>query len=184
MAMQALAIGRDMTSIGVGVIGAGYMGKAHSVALSAVGAVFDTPLRPSLEMICTTNETGAADKARALGFRRSTSDWRILVDASEVEAIVIASPQNTHREIALAAISKGKPVFCEKPLGENFAQSRDLTLAAERSGNINMVGFNYIRTPASRFARQLVASGEIGDITFFRAEHAEDFMADPNARGT
>jgi predicted dehydrogenase len=157
------------------------MGKAHAVAMSAVGAVFDTQLRPTLEMICTTSEAGAAEKARAYGFRRATSDWRALVEAPEVEAVVIASPQSTHREIALAAFARGKPVFCEKPLGVDVAQSREMTAAAERSGCVNMVGFNYIRTPASQLARQIVASGEIGAITYFRGEHTEDFLADPQS---
>ena len=165
--------------IGIGVVGAGYMGKAHSVAMSAVGAVFDTPLRPSLEMICTTSEEGAEEKARAFGFRRSTADWRVLVDAPEVEAVIIASPQSTHRDIALAAFARGKPVFCEKPLGSSVAESREMTAAAEKSKCVNMVGFNYIRTPASQLARQIVESGEIGAITYFRGEHTEDFLADP-----
>jgi predicted dehydrogenase len=169
----------QVTAIGVGVIGAGYMGKAHSVALSAVGAVFDTALRPTLEMICTTSVAGAAEKARAYGYRRSTADWRELVAAPEVQAIVIASPQSTHREIALAAFALGKPVFCEKPLGMDVAESREMTAAAEASGCVNMVGFNYIRTPASQLAREIVASGEIGEITYFRGEHTEDFLADP-----
>ena len=168
-----------MRRIGIGVVGAGYMGKAHSVALSAVGAVFDTALRPSLEMICATSEAGAAEKARAFGFRRSTADWRRLVEAPEVEAVVIASPQSTHRDIALAAFALGKPVLCEKPLGQSVAESLEMTEAAERSGCVNMVGFNYIRTPASQLARLIVANGEIGAVTYFRGEHTEDFLADP-----
>ena len=89
------------------MVGAGYMGKAHAVAMSAVGAVFDTPLRPSLEMICTTSEEGAAEKARAFGFRRSTADWRELVDAPEVEASWSSRARNaTHRDIALAAFAR------------------------------------------------------------------------------
>jgi predicted dehydrogenase len=155
------------------------MGKAHSVAMSAVGAVFDTALRPSLEMICTTTEAGAADKARALGFRRATANWRALVEVPEVEAVVIASPQHTHRDIALAAFALGKPVFCEKPLGLGLVQSREMTDAAECSGCVNMTGFNYVRTPATQLARQIVTSGEIGAITHFRGEHTEDFLADP-----
>ena len=169
-----------LTRIGIGVVGAGYMGKAHSVAMSAVGAVFDTALRPSLEMICTTSEAGAAEKARAFGFRCGTANWRTLVEAPEVQAVVIASPQSTHRDIALAAFALGKPVLCEKPLGESLAQSHEMTAAAERAGCVNMVGFNYIRTPATQFARQIVASGEIGRITAFRGEHTEDFLADPD----
>lgn len=168
-----------MTQIGIGIIGAGYMGKAHSVAMAAVGAVFDTALRPVLEMICTTSEAGAADRARQFGFARATADWRALVADPRVQAVVIASPQNTHKDIALAAFALGKPVLCEKPLGLGVAESRVMAEAAEASGCINMTGFNYIRTPASQLARQIVAAGEIGEITYFRGEHTEDFLADP-----
>lgn len=168
-----------MTSIGIGIIGAGYMGKLHSVAMQAVGAVFDTELRPVCEMLCATTEAGAATKAKAFGFSRSTADWRVLVADPAVEAIVIASPQSTHREIALAAIAAGKPVLCEKPMGTSLAESMDMTEAAEAAGVVNMVGFNYVRTPATQFARQLIQQGSIGDITWFRGEHTEDFCADP-----
>ena len=173
-----------MTKIGIGIVGGGYMGKAHAVAMNAVAAVFDTPLRPSLEMVCTTTAAGAADKARQFGFERSTADWRALVADAAVEAVVIASPQQTHREIALAAFALGKHVFCEKPLGVGVDDSRAMVAAAQRSGAANMVGFNYIRTPASQLARQIIASGEIGEITHFRGEHTEDFFADPTAPAT
>ena len=172
-----------MANIGIGVIGGGYMGKAHSVAMGAVAAVFDTALRPSLEMICTTTEKGAADKARQFGFKRSTANWRIIVDDPAIEAIVIASPQETHQDIALAAFAKGKHVLCEKPLGLSLEQSRTMLAAAEKSGCIHMVGFNYIRTPASQLARQIIERGEIGEITFLRAEHTEDFLADATIPG-
>ena len=157
------------------------MGKAHSVAMSAVAAVFDTRLRPTLETICTTSEQGAAEKARQFGFARSTSDWRILVDDPKVEAVVIASPQETHRDIATAAMQRGKPVLCEKPLGRGLGDSRAMTDLAEQSGCVNMTAFNYIRTPGSQLARQIIGNGEIGDITFFRGEHTEDFLADPRS---
>ncbi len=168
-----------MSDIGIGIVGTGYMGKLHSVAMHSVATVFDTPLRPVCEMICATTEAGAAEKARSFGFNRSTHDWRVLVNDEKVEAIVIASPQHTHLEIAKAAFALGKPVLCEKPLGASLAQSREMVAAAEESGVTNMVGFNYIRTPASQFARQLIQSGEIGDITYFRGEMTEDFLADP-----
>ncbi len=172
-----------MTQIGVGIVGGGYMGKAHAVAMAAVGAVFDTALRPSLELICTTTDQGAADKARQFGFKRSTSDWRKLVADPAVQAVVIASPQETHHDIAGAAIALGKHVLCEKPLGLSLAESRALVDAAERSDCIHMVAFNYIRTPASQLARQMIARGEIGEITFLRAEHTEDFLADASVSG-
>jgi len=172
-----------MTQIGIGIVGGGYMGKAHAVAMGAVAAVFDTSLRPSLEMICTATESGAADKARQYGFKRSTADWRKLVDDPAVQAVVIASPQETHHDIALAAFARGKHVLCEKPLGLGLEQSRAMVAAAEKSKCINMVGFNYIRTPASQLARQIIARGEIGEITFLRAEHTEDFLSDASLPG-
>jgi predicted dehydrogenase len=168
-----------VTRIGIGIIGGGYMGKAHAVAMAAVGAVFDTALRPALEVICTTTPDGAAEKARQFGFARSTSNWQDVVADPRVEAVVIASPQHTHRDIALAAFAAGKHVFCEKPLGMGVMESAEMLAAAQASGRVHMTGFNYIRTPASQLARQIIARGEIGDITWFRGEHTEDFCADP-----
>lgn len=171
-----------MTEIGIGIIGGGYMGKAHAVAMAAVGAVFNTALRPRLEMICASTAASAERYRTAYGFARATHEWKVLVNDPKVAAIIIASPQETHREIALAAFALGKPVFCEKPLGASLAESRDMVAAA--AGQISMVGFNYIRTPASQFARQLVAQGAIGEVTWFRGEHTEDFLADPDSPAT
>ncbi|UWR53707.1 Gfo/Idh/MocA family protein [Phaeobacter inhibens] len=173
-----------MTEIGIGILGGGYMGKAHAVAMAAVGAVFDTALRPRLEMVCATTAASAERYRRAYGFQRATDDWQVLVNDPKVEAIVIASPQQTHRAVAEAAFALGKPVFCEKPLGASLADSRAMVAAAQSSGCPNMVGFNYIRTPASQYARQLIADGLIGEVTWFRGEHTEDFYADPDAPAT
>ena len=171
-----------MTEIGIGIIGGGYMGKAHSVAMAAVGAVFNTTLRPRLEMICASSASSAEKYRIAYGFARATKSWNVLISDPKVDAIIIASPQETHCDIALAAFALGKPVFCEKPLGASLAESRAMVAAAK--GQTNMVGFNYIRTPASQFARQLIADGAIGDVTWFRGEHTEDFLADPQAAAT
>jgi predicted dehydrogenase len=173
-----------MAEIGIGILGGGYMGKAHAVAMLAVGAVFNTALRPRLEMVCATTADSAEAYRKAYGFARSTADWRSLVSDPKVEAIVIASPQGTHRAAAEAAFALGKPVFCEKPLGASLEDSRAMVAAAEASGCVNMVGFNYIRTPASQHARKLVASGAIGDVTWFRGEHTEDFLANPQSPAT
>lgn len=173
-----------MTQIGIGIIGGGYMGKAHAVAMSAVGAVFETALKPRLEMVCATSDSSAEKYRAAFGFARATTDWRVLVNDPLVEAIVIASPQSTHRDIAEAAFALGKPVLCEKPMGATLADSLAMTQSAEKANAINMVGFNYIRTPASQYARDLIRDGAIGDITWFRGEHTEDFLADPKAPAT
>ncbi|MGM9403657.1 Gfo/Idh/MocA family protein [Aliiroseovarius sp. KMU-71] len=168
-----------MTQIGIGILGGGYMGKAHAVAMSAVGAVFGTTLRPRLEMVCASSPESAERYRAAYGFAHATDNWRALVEDDAVEAIVIATPQETHRQIAEAAFALGKPVFCEKPLGASLEDSAAMVAAAEASGVTNMVGFNYIRTPASQYARAMIEAGEIGDITWFRGEHTEDFYADP-----
>lgn len=165
--------------IGIGIIGGGYMGKRHAVAMHAVGALCNTHLRPVCEMICTTTAKGAALKAQQLGFKRSTDDWRVLVNDSAVEAIIIASPQDTHLEICRAAFALGKPVLCEKPLGASLADATLMTQLAADSQCINMLGFNYIRTPLTQYAKQLIAQGAIGEISYFRGEHTEDFYADP-----
>ena len=173
-----------MTQIGIGIVGGGYMGKAHAVAMAAVGAVFETALRPRLEMVCATSDASAERYRTAYGFNRATTDWRVLVSDPAVEAVIIASPQSTHREIAEAAFALGKPVLCEKPMGASLDESIAMVAAAEDAGAINMTAFNYIRTPASQYARQLIADGVIGDVTWFRGEHTEDFLADPTAPAT
>lgn len=168
-----------MAEIGIGVVGGGYMGKAHAVAMASVGAVFDTALRPRLEMIAASSPASAERYRAAFGFSRATAAWQDLVADPAVEAVVIASPQTTHRAIAEAAFAVGKPVFCEKPLGASLADAEAMVAAAEASGLANMIGFNYVRTPATQFARKLLAEGDIGEVTWFRGEHTEDFFADP-----
>lgn len=168
-----------MAEIGIGLVGGGYMGKAHAVAYSAVGAVFDTALRPRLEVVAATSQVSAERYAKAYGFARAAADWQDLVADPKVQAVVIASPQSTHRAIAEAAFAAGKPVFCEKPLGASLEDAKAMVAAAQASGLPNMIGFNYVRTPATQFVRQLLAEGIIGQITWFRGEHTEDFLADP-----
>lgn len=169
-----------MTEIGIGLIGGGYMGKAHAVAMASVGAIFDTALRPRLEMVAASSDASADRYRVAFGFARGTGDWRTVVTDARVDAVVIASPQSTHREIADSAFSAGKPVFCEKPLGASLEDAEAMVAAAKASGLPNMIGFNYVRTPATQFVRSLLAEGVIGDVTWFRGEHTEDFLADPS----
>ncbi|MGL4414394.1 Gfo/Idh/MocA family protein [Roseinatronobacter monicus] len=168
-----------MQEIGIGLVGGGYMGKAHAVAYAAVGAVFNTPLRPRLEMVTASSPESSERYCAAFGFARAAPDWQTLVADPKVEAVVIASPQATHRQISEAAFALGKPVFCEKPLGASLSDAQAMVAAAESAGLPNMVGFNYIRTPATQFVRQLLTDRAIGDLTWFRGEHTEDFLADP-----
>jgi len=173
-----------MQEIGIGIIGGGYMGKAHSAAMASVGTIFETTLRPRLEMIAARSAESAEQYRAAFGFARGTGDWRELVADPKVEAVVIASPQDTHREIAEACFALGKPVMCEKPMGVSMDDALAMVNAAKSTGTPNMVAYNYIRTPASQFARQLIAEGKLGKITWFRGEHTEDFHGDPDAPAT
>ncbi len=165
--------------IGIGIVGGGYMGKAHAAAMASVGALFGTELRPKLVSVAGSSPESSERYRAAYGFQKAAADWQALVADPEVEAVVIASPQATHRAVAEAAFAAGKPVFCEKPLGASIEDARAMVAAAEASGQVNMIGFNYIRTPASQFARQLIADGRLGQITWFRGEHMEDFHNDP-----
>lgn len=168
-----------MSTLRIGLIGAGYMGKAHTMAYQTVRATFAPALIPVCEMIATSTAEGAAHCAASWGWHRSTGNWRELIEDPAVNAIIIATPPRTHHEMALAALAQGKPVFCEKPLGCSPAESLAMTLAAEAAGVAHMVGFNYIRTPASQLARQIIEAGDIGEIIQVTAEHVEDYLHDP-----
>lgn len=169
-----------MTQLGIGLIGGGYMGKAHAVAYAAVGAVFNTALRPKLEMIAASSPESAEAYRKGFGFARAAPDWQTLVADPLVQAVIIAAPQATHRAIAEAAFALGKPVFCEKPLGASRADASAMVAAADRARVPNMIGFNYVRTPATQFVRKLLAEEAIGQVTWFRGEHTEDFLSDPD----
>lgn len=167
--------------IKIGMIGGGYMGKQHSLALCSVGPTFNTKLRPKLEMIAATSAQKAKGYAQEYGYARSTDNWRNLIHDDKVDAVVIASPAATQYEIAMEVIAAGKPCFCEKPMAAKLEQGLEMADAAEKAGIVTMVGYNYAKTPATQYARKLIADGEIGDITYLRCEHTEDFHADPQA---
>ncbi len=164
-----------MARIGIGVVGGGYMGKAHSAAFAAVGTVFETRLKPRLVAICGSTPESGARYAEAYGFDKAAADWQALVADPEVEAVVIASPQATHRAVAEAALAAGKPVLCEKPMGLDLAEGQAMLAAAERAGLANMVAYNYSRTPATQYVRQLLAEEALGRVHHIRIEHTEDF---------
>ena len=167
-----------MADIGIGIVGGGYMGKAHSAAFASVGTIFETRLKPRLVAICGFSPVSSARYAAAYGFARGATDWADLVNDPAVEAVIIASPQDTHRAIAEAALALGKPVLCEKPMGLDVADARAMVAAADKAGVANQVAYNYIRTPASQYARKLIADGSLGQLTHFRGEHTEDFHND------
>ncbi len=164
----------------VGLVGAGFMGRCHANAFRSVAGLFDLPMTPVLTMLADVSDKHAASAAAALGFARSTGDWRTLVSDPEIDLVSITAPNALHEPIAMAAIGAGKTVYCEKPLAGAEGAAR-LTQAAEAAGLTTLVGFNFLRNPMVRAARDIVRSGEIGTVTGFRGIHAEDYMASAEA---
>lgn len=168
-----------MDEIGVGVIGTGFMGRAHALAYRAVSGVFPGSLRPVLQCVADSDGPAAERAAGRFGFARWTQDWQDLVADPAVDVVSITAPNALHREMALAAAAAGKHIHCEKPLAPTAAAAREMTEAAEAAGVETQVGFNYVKNPVLKLAREMVAGGELGEVVGFRGIHAEDYMADP-----
>lgn len=165
--------------LNIGIIGTGFMGKAHAFAYrSALAAFPDIPV-PVLRMIADVNADSAAKAAHQYGFEKSSGDWRDLINDQTIDVVSITTPNTLHKEMALAAIVAGKHVHCEKPLSPTLRDSEEMMKAAEAKGITTQVGFNYIKNPMLKVARDMIASGELGEITGFRGIHAEDYMHDP-----
>jgi len=171
-------------TIGVGLIGSGFMGRSHAIAIKTAEAVFGLahPLR--LELLADVDAATASRAGLALGIARTTGDWQALIHDPAVDLVDITTPNTLHEPMALAAIAARKPVYCEKPLAPDAAAAFRLAEAAEAAGLATFVGFNYLKNPLVRTARAIVEAGEIGEVWGFRGIHAEDYMADPAAPWT
>lgn len=161
--------------LNIGLVGAGFMGRTHSNAFRQVGAFFDIDYEPVLKSIATRNPSGAADFAANWGYESSTGDWRELIARPDIDLIDIASPNDTHAEIAIAAAQAGKMVMCEKPLGRNAAEAEKMVAAVEAAKVANMVWYNYRRVPAVTLAKQLIDEGRLGRIFHYRAKFLQDW---------
>jgi predicted dehydrogenase len=170
-----------MHELGLGLIGTGFMGKAHAFAYHAAPVTFPDVPRLALRAVADVNGPAAEKFAAQFGFAAWHADWRKLVEDPRIDVIAITTPNTLHKEIALAAIAAGKHVHCEKPLAPTAADALEMTLAAERAGIKTQVGYNYLKNPVLKMARDMIAAGELGDITGFRGLHAEDYMTDPQA---
>jgi predicted dehydrogenase len=168
-----------MKTLRIGLVGSGFMGKAHALAYRNVGGIFRLPVKVELELIADASKEAAERAANDLGFARATGDWRALVSDARVDIVSVTAPNALHVPIALAAIAAGKHVHCEKPLAPKAEQARGLVEAAEKAGVKTQVGFNYVKNPLIALAYEVIEQGEIGDIVSFRGIHAEDYMADP-----
>ena len=159
----------------VGMVGCGFMGRTHSNAFGKVNRFFDLEYEPALVAVCARNPAEAEGFAGNWGYSSFETDWRKLVARKDIDLIDIASPNDTHAEIAIAAAEAGKMVMCEKPLGRNAAESEKMVAAVEQAKTPNMVWYNYRRVPAVMLAKQLVDEGRLGRIFHYRAKFLQDW---------
>ena len=167
-----------MKPIGIGVIGTGFMGKAHSIAYSASASVFGIGLRPNLEIVCDLSPERANQRATDLGFSRHTDKWQDVVNDPRVDLISVCTPNNTHSEISIAALEKGKHVWCEKPMSSSLEDSQIMAEVAEKSNSKTIVGYNYTKNPVVIHARKIIEKGTLGRISGFFCRYDVDNEAD------
>lgn len=169
-------------SLNVGLIGAGFMGKAHSLAYAAMPMFFwPAPAIPQRKVIAEVTDELAAEAARRYGYERWTSDWRTVIDDPSIDVVDIATPNDAHCEIAVAAAEAGKHIICEKPLARTRDEARRMLEGVERAGIVHMVAFNYRRTPAVALAKRYLDEGALGRVLSFRGTYLQDWSADPDA---
>jgi len=151
------------------------MGRTHSNAFLKASHFFELPFTPVLKTICSRNRERAESFAKQWGYESVETDWRKLTESRDVDLIDIASPNDTHAEIAVAAAKAGKTVMCEKPLGRNPAESEAMVKAVELAGVANTVWYNYRRIPAVSLAKQLMDEGRLGTIFHYRTKFLQDW---------
>ncbi|HXA52133.1 MAG TPA: Gfo/Idh/MocA family oxidoreductase [Candidatus Acidoferrum sp.] len=164
-----------MKKLNIAVIGYGFMGRTHSNAFRSAPNFFDLPYEPVLKTVCARNAERGQSFAENWGFEKAVCDWREVVADKDIDLIDIASPNDTHCEIAIAAAKAGKMVMCEKPLGRNAAEATDMVAAVEAAGVPNSVWYNYRRIPAVTLAKQLIDEGRLGRIFHYRAKFLQDW---------
>ncbi len=168
-------------TIGIGVIGMGWMGEVHSRAYRAIPDRFhESGLFPRLVLCADQVEARAQAAQQRFGFERCTTDWRAVIADPEVEVINVAAPNGMHLEIIREAARAGKPILCEKPVGKDPRETVLSAAAAREGGVLTFVGYNYRWAPIVQYARQLVASGKLGRLTHYHGRFLNGYAADPN----
>ncbi|NHN35032.1 Gfo/Idh/MocA family protein [Paenibacillus agricola] len=171
-----------MKTLNVGLIGGGFMAKAHSLAYAAMPMFFwPAPALLNRKAIADANLELAQEAAQRFGYEKAYSDWRQLIHDPEIDIVDIVTPNHLHAEMAIEAAKAGKHIICEKPLARTSAEAKAMLEAVEAAGVRHMVAFNYRRTPAIALAKKLIEEGRIGKILNFRGTYLQDWSADPNS---
>jgi predicted dehydrogenase len=164
------------TELRVALLGQGFMGKAHSNAFAQVGRFFETPYKLRMQVLCGRDSEKLSANASAWGWEETASDWRAVVDRSDIDIIDIALPNHMHSDVAIASLKAGKIVFCEKPLANTAEQAKEMVFAAQ--GLRTMVWFNYRRVPAIAYANELIQAGHIGQVFHYRGTYQQQWGPD------
>lgn len=159
----------------VGMIGYGFMGRAHSNAYKQVGQFFPSNHRVVLKAACARDAGKAKAFADQWGYESVETDWRKLLERKDIDVVDICTPNNLHKEIAIAAAAAGKMILCEKPLAMNAVEGREMVAAVEAAKVANMVWYNYRRIPAVTLAKKLIEEGKLGKIFHYRAKFLQDW---------
>jgi predicted dehydrogenase len=168
-------------TIGVGMLGYAFMGKAHSNALKKLPYMMYPPVAiPRLVAIAGRNKEAVEEAAKRYGYEKAYTDWRQLIDDPDVQVFDNGGPNNVHAEPNIAAAKAGKHVISEKPLGRNAEECWEMWQAAKTAGIKHMVAFNYRFVPAVRLAKELIEQGKLGRIYHFRACYLQEWIADEN----
>lgn len=173
-------------SLRIGLVGTGFMGRAHSHAWTLAGQLA-LPRRVEMAAVSARAEASARAFAARHGWTRSAGDWRELIEADDIDLIDICTPQDLHAEIAAAALKAGKHVLCEKPLAATLEEAEfaaGQAADAARRGVFAMLGFNYRYVPALALARNMIADGDIGRPLQVRGSYLQDWLSDPEAPAT
>ncbi len=163
----------------IGLIGYGFMGRAHSNAFAKVNHFFDLEHQVVLKAVCARDDAKVKAFADRWGYESTETDWKKLIAREDIDAIDIATPNNTHAEIAIAAAKAGKMILCEKPLSMDAPEGKKMVAAVEKAGVANMVWYNYRRVPAVTLAKQLIDEGRLGRIFHYRAKFLQDWTINP-----
>lgn len=170
--------------INIGLIGYGFMGRAHTNAYRKVNQFFDLEYRPVLKAACARNDQARKEFADRWGYESTEADWKALIARDDIDAIDICVPNNLHKEIAIAAANAGKMILCEKPLAMNVSEGEEMCQAVESANVPNMVWYNYRRVPAVTLAKNLIDDGKLGRIFHYRANFLQDWtIADDVPQG-
>ncbi len=169
-----------LKTVGIAVIGFGWMGKAHSRSYLRIPTLFpDRPADPKLVICCDNVESQRTEAVRSFGFAESTDDPMAAINHPDVDAVIIGTPNMMHEQLCVAAAAAGKAVFCEKPVGGTPAQTARVEKATREAGVITGVGYNYRWAPLVQYAKQLIDDGVLGEITNYRGRFFSMYGSDP-----